>query len=113
MNSKKPNLFCYATKELSQDAMICWLIAWAGCKEGASSEDEKLRRCGRRFVNALLNHKRNAEDPIKLDGGMMTCIRQQERGIDVLARINGKHVLLMDRQAQNPTGITLGLLREA
>ena len=24
-----PNLFNYATKELSQDAMICWIIAWA------------------------------------------------------------------------------------
>ena len=24
-----PNLFDFATKELSQDAVICWLIAWA------------------------------------------------------------------------------------
>jgi hypothetical protein len=25
----EPNLFNYATSELSQDAFICWLIAWA------------------------------------------------------------------------------------
>ena len=29
-NDETPNLFHYATKELSQDAMICWLIDWAG-----------------------------------------------------------------------------------
>ena len=26
--NKPPSIFDYATKELSQDAMICWLIAW-------------------------------------------------------------------------------------
>ena len=25
----RPNLVDYATKELSQDAVVCWLIAWA------------------------------------------------------------------------------------
>jgi hypothetical protein len=25
----KPNIFKYATSELSQDAFICWLLAWA------------------------------------------------------------------------------------
>ena len=25
----KPNLFKYATSELSQDAFICWLLEWA------------------------------------------------------------------------------------
>ncbi|MBB1077961.1 hypothetical protein HUU62_26545 [Rhodoferax sp. 4810] len=24
----KPNLFSYATSELSQDAFICWLLSW-------------------------------------------------------------------------------------
>ncbi len=91
MNSKRPNLFCYATKELSQDAMICWLIACAG-----SSEDKELRRCGRRFVNALLNHKRGEKKAIELESVITTRIRQQERGIDVLARINDKHVLLIE-----------------
>ena len=30
MNSNTPNLFHFATKELSQDASICWLIEWMG-----------------------------------------------------------------------------------
>ena len=39
-----PNLFYYATKELSQDAFICWLLAWAN-KECAR-EDAALNALG-------------------------------------------------------------------
>ena len=48
MKSNAPNLFKYAPKELAQDAMICWLIAWAGQGEDAGPEQEELRRSGRR-----------------------------------------------------------------
>ena len=34
MKSNAPNLPHYATKELSQDAMICWLIDWANPRNG-------------------------------------------------------------------------------
>ena len=96
MNSNAPNLFKYATKELSQDAMICWLIAWAGQWKGAGSEQEELRRCGLKFVSALLNHKRDGKNPIELEDVFKTDILQQERSIDVLARINDRHVLLIE-----------------
>ncbi len=91
-----PNLFHFATKELSQDAMICWLIQWAGQGKGAGPEQEELSRCGRRFVLALLNHKRADTDPIQLEDEIKTEIHQQDRSIDVLARINDKHVLLVE-----------------
>ena len=77
MNSNAPNLFHYATKELSQDAMICWLIKWAGQGKGGGPEQEELRRCGRRFVSALLNHK--SADPIELEDEVKTEIHQQDR----------------------------------
>lgn len=51
MNS--PNLFNYATKELSQDAVICWLIAWAGIQSARNPADRELRQCGRELLNAL------------------------------------------------------------
>ncbi len=92
----RPNLFRYATKELSQDALICWLIDWAAQSKGESSEDEELRRCGLRFVSALLNHKRDELVPIELDSEVTTEIHPQERSIDVLARINREHVLLIE-----------------
>jgi len=34
----KPNLFNYATSELSQDAMICYMLEWA--KEDYKKIDE-------------------------------------------------------------------------
>lgn len=43
-----PNIFRYATKELSQDAVICWLVA---CAKEATGE---LRDCGMSFVRFLL-----------------------------------------------------------
>ena len=92
----KPNLFEYASKELSQDAMICWLIDWAGQRRAVAPEDEELRRCGRRFVCALLNHKRGGKDPVELGDEFGTKILRQERSIDVLARIDGEHVLLIE-----------------
>ena len=93
--SPTTNLFRYATKELSQDAMICWLIAWAGQNKGAGPEEEELRRCGRELVHALLKHKREKE-PVELPEEITTEILQQEKSIDVLARINGKQVLLIE-----------------
>ena len=49
----KLNLFNYATKELSQDAITCWLIEWAGAQVENESE-QKLRKVGHAFVDALL-----------------------------------------------------------
>ena len=43
-----PNIFKYATKELSQDAVICWLVACA--KESTG----QLRKCGKEFVKELM-----------------------------------------------------------
>ena len=42
-----PNLFDYATSELSQDAVICWLVA---CATEATGD---LQKCGLEFVRAL------------------------------------------------------------
>ena len=101
-----PNLFDYANNERSQDGMICWLIAWAGesKSELESEEDKKLRRCGRRFVEALLNHKRGHERPIKLKGECTVKILQQEQNIDILARINERHVILIEDKIDRMDG---------
>lgn len=88
------NIFRYATKELSQDAVICWLIKWAGRQGVQDEEDRFLRDCGRRFVKALL-----AEHEPSLDPDIKEIeILQQDNKIDVLARINGPQgqVLLIE-----------------
>ena len=91
-----PNLFDYATKELSQDAVICWLIDWAGRETSGEPEDEKLRQCGLAFVKALFSKWRDWGYSVDLGDSVRTEVRRQEKGIDVLARVDGKHVLLIE-----------------
>ena len=92
----KPNIFNYATKESWQDAVICWLIDWAGRKDvqdEGDEEDKALHACGRRFVEALLD-----EHGANLDGGIKEIkILRQHKSIDVLARINGQVLLIEDK----------------
>ncbi len=86
-----PNLFSYATKELSQDAVICWLFEWAA-HDGAS----RLTQLGRHFVGSLLNHGRQGSKVVLKRGPLNVEIHRQDNRIDVLARIEGKHVLLIE-----------------
>ena len=46
---KTPNIFDYATSELSQDAFLCWLIACS------YSEDESFKNIGLDFIRFLYN----------------------------------------------------------
>ena len=86
----KPNLFDYATKELSQDAMIGWLIHWAD--DRFAGADRELHGCGRRFVLALLRKHGVTSPPEQIE----TTIYQQDKSIDVLARLSPNHVLLIE-----------------
>lgn len=88
--STRPNLFEYATKELSQDAMICWLLKWAAKEYQAS--DPELSKVGVNFVNALLAKHEAA--PLS-DVNKMKVWQQHHR-IDVLATINDTDVLLIE-----------------
>ena len=92
----EPNIFDYATGELFQDAVICWLIRWSAVENAETIEDKVHRRIGRSFIDAMLaKHGRSLK-------GDIVCaeLYQQDCGIDVLARIreqNGtEHVLLIE-----------------
>ena len=70
-----PNIFKYATKELSQDAVICWLVA---CAKEATGE---LRDCGMSFVRALLRsggsrfiNARSGESEILTNGNVTEIV---------------------------------------
>ena len=47
----RPNIFNYAKKELSQDAVICWLL------ECCHSDDDKYRKIGIDFVRFILDNE--------------------------------------------------------
>ena len=93
------NLFNYAYKELSQDAVICWLIKWAYYDEPVVISSiygpryDRLRKCGKEFIKALFD-KHDKKVPENIDKDKVE-IWQQDNNIDVLARV-GEYVLLIE-----------------
>jgi hypothetical protein len=84
-----PNLFSFATKELSQDAFIAWFLQWASPE--CQKHDAFLSDCARRFLTKLLSLQ--MEPPLEIT--MVKAGRQWE-GIDVWAEINGKYLLIIE-----------------
>ena len=59
----KPNIFDIATKELSQDAFITWLLMFAD--EECKGEDKALNECSREFLTELIkSHYPNFDEKI-------------------------------------------------
>ncbi|MCO5099244.1 MAG: PD-(D/E)XK nuclease family protein [Rhodocyclaceae bacterium] len=85
----RPNLFEYATSELSQDAVLCWLAAWAA--PGAAAEDGHLHVLGLKFIAALMEVSgRPMLDICSLE------IRRQYKSIDVLIIINSRLAICIE-----------------
>lgn len=78
----RPNLFDYATSELSQDAILCWLCAWADPKIG--HQDPLLQEIGIDFLRAVFN-KSGSNLPSIIRN---IQIKQQYKGIDIHLIVN-------------------------
>ena len=87
---KCPNLFSYATSELSQDAFICWLMAWASPEY--KEVDNDLHQCGIEFIRALFE-KHGKTLPIDITE---IKIKKQYKNIDVLCIVNGTYAVLIE-----------------
>lgn len=87
---ERPNLFRYATRELSQDAFICWLLSWAD--DVNRENDGALYQTGVTFVNRLLaTHE--VEPPPNY---WRVDVDRQVGGIDVVAQLNDDIVLIVE-----------------
>ena len=86
---KKPNIFDYATSELSQDAFLAWLIQWAN-KE-YQKVDSALHACATSFVQELL-------DKDKSYSIETVEVRKQWHNIDVSALVNNEYFLLVENK---------------
>lgn len=84
-----PNLFSWATSELSQDAFICWLLEWA-MPENASI-DAEMHQSGLDLINAMLE-----KHDVRLGQIRTLKIHRQYFNIDVLVIINGEYALLIE-----------------
>ncbi|AUD04394.1 PD-(D/E)XK nuclease family protein [Spirosoma pollinicola] len=79
----QPNLFHYATSELSQDAFICWLAAWAD----PTLADAELHQISRKFLLSLV-HKHKPD--YAMESVQTVKVRRQVEKLDVLIEINAK-----------------------
>lgn len=84
--SKTPNLFQWATSELSQDAFLCWFIDWI--------------HPAYKGVNPLLTKSANNLIDIMTDGKIKSIenisIKRQFKSIDIVVLINDEHVILIE-----------------
>ena len=85
----KPNLFSLATKELSQDAFIAWLLQWADprCREF----NPKLQSVAESFLRELISLQFDFPDTIK----QVEAGRQWEN-IDIWAKVNNSHLVIIE-----------------
>lgn len=82
-----PNLFDYATSELSQDAFLAWLFKWA--EKENKSEDEKLHTCARETLELFISSFEIPEvDKIK--------VVRQRKNIDLWITINDEYHLIIE-----------------
>ncbi|MBS4195481.1 PD-(D/E)XK nuclease family protein [Lederbergia citri] len=84
-----PNLFQFATSELSQDAFLCWLLSWG--QKGYRYHDEPLHNVALDFVSSIFTAHHLSAPPIR----SIEIIRQF-KSLDVLAIINNEYAILIE-----------------
>ena len=94
MTKDIPNIFSYATSELSQDAMIVWLLQWASPEYGEADPD--LHRTGKEFVRLLAGKS----DDFHIES---VSVGRQWENIDIWAEINDNTFLIIE----DKTGTTI------
>ncbi len=87
--SASPNLFKYATKELSQDAFFCWLLAWAD--DVCRATDNSLHGIGRSFIDLLL-----AEHDLAMGDRGSVVVHRQYNYVDILVEVGDDLILLIE-----------------
>jgi len=87
----KPNLFDYATSELSQDAFLAWLFKWA--EKENETEDKALHDCAVECLNIFIKE-------YKLPDIEKVQIIKQRKNIDLWIVINDEfHLIIEDKTA--------------
>jgi PD-(D/E)XK nuclease superfamily len=96
-DSSVPNLFAWATKELSQDAFLCWLICWA--RPNYREKHPELHKTGVALLNKLLKKCKIAVPTDYVN----VKIKQQHKGIDIRLLINDETIALVIEDKKRAT----------
>lgn len=86
----KPNIFDITTKELSQDAFITWLLAFAD--DDNQQYDKELNLCAKEFVSMLIKKQipNFNESILTVEAG------RQWENIDVWAKVNNEYLIIIE-----------------
>ena len=86
----RPNIYHYATSELTQDAFICWLLSWAEPKH--EEENSDLQNVANNLISTLLakHDFEYQEEPEDIE------IRRQYNDMDVVAILDEEIALLIE-----------------
>ena len=82
----KPNIFKYATKELSQDAFIFWLLDHANPKY--ENVNQALKNCALSLISEFFKLE-NKKIPERIE---QFSLSKQYKNIDILLKINNYHL---------------------
>jgi len=93
---KAPNIFEFATKELSQDAFLCWLFSFAD-KNYKKSEYEHLHQLATKFIQRLVNYEELKIESIK--------VKKQIHKIDIWVEINDDVLLIIEDKTDSKAGV--------
>ena len=85
----KPNIFDYATSELSQDAFFAYLMNWADPKY--KSTDTNLNKLGEGFVKLLIHTKDKSFSKVN----NINVLKQWNK-IDIAVEVNNKYFIIIE-----------------
>ena len=88
-----PNLFKFATSELSQDAFICWLLSWADQDYQTGSDKHKALNRLATSMLALFFKKAGNSLPSRID---KIVVKRQVSNIDAFCIINDTYCVLIE-----------------
>lgn len=88
---QKPNIFKYATSELSQDAIICYILEWAKIEN--KKENKQLHNLAINFIDSLFEKFSDIKKPLKYE---KIDIKKQYENIDVLCIINDQYSIIIE-----------------
>ncbi len=90
MTSPRPNLFQFATSELSQDAVLCWCIAWADSKY--ATDEPALHALGRDLITSMFK----ATEVAAPEETYAVVIKPQLEHVDIVVEIGAGHLLVIE-----------------
>lgn len=94
----KPNIFKYATKELSQDALIFWLLSWADPKYNRVNDD--LTALALELISKFF--ELNAQNmPKEIE---FFNLKKQENNIDIVCYVNDSIIIIEDKTRSKAQG---------